>query len=201
MSVASATEIAERYARICEEVGPTVTVVVATKYVSAQELGALAEAGVAVVGENRAQDLERKHALFGDAFRWHFIGHLQSNKVKVVNRLCELVHSVASDSAAARVTIPALLEVNLSGEQSKSGVSPEEIGGFVERYRLIRGLMTMPPLATDPEESRPAFRRLRELAREHGLPDLSMGTSQDYAVAAEEGATLVRVGASIFAPE
>ena len=201
MSVASATEIAERYARICEEVGPTVTVVVATKYVSAQELGALAEAGVAVVGENRAQDLERKHALFGDAFRWHFIGHLQSNKVKLVNRLCELVHSVASDSAAARVTIPALLEVNLSGEQSKSGVSPEEIGGFVERYRLIRGLMTMPPLATDPEESRPAFRRLRELAREHGLPDLSMGTSQDYAVAAEEGATLVRVGASIFAPE
>ena len=201
MSVASATEIAERYARICEEVGPTVTVVVATKYVSAQELGALAEAGVAVVGENRAQDLERKHALFGDAFRWHFIGHLQSNKVKLVNRLCELVHSVASDSAAARVTIPALLEVNLSGEQSKSGVPPEEIGGFVERYRLIRGLMTMPPLATDPEESRPAFRRLRELAREHGLPDLSMGTSQDYAVAAEEGATLVRVGASIFAPE
>ncbi len=201
MTVASAGEIAERYARVCEEVGPAVTVVVATKYVSADEMGALAEAGVAVVGENRAQDLEEKHALYGDAFRWHFIGHLQSNKVKVVNRLCELVHSVGSDSAARRVEIPALLEVNLAGEESKSGVAPEEVGAFLERYPLIRGLMTMPPLADDPEASRPSFRRLRELAEVHGLPDLSMGTSQDYRVAAEEGATLVRVGATIFAPD
>lgn len=201
MTVASASEIAERYARVCEEVGPAVTVVVATKYVSAEELGALAEAGVAVVGENRAQDLEQKHALYGDAFRWHFIGHLQSNKVKIVNDLCELVHSVGSDSAARRVTIPALLEVNLGGEESKSGVPPEEIATFVERYPLIRGLMAMPPLAGDPEESRPHFRHLRELAVEHGLTDLSMGTSQDYRVAAEEGATLVRVGATIFAAE
>ena len=199
MSVVAAHEIAERYGRICTEVGPAVTVVVATKYVSAEEMGLLAEAGVAVVGENRAQDLERKHALYGDAFRWHFIGHLQSNKVKVVNRLCELVHSVDSDSAARRVTIPALLEVNLSGEESKSGVPPEEIATFVESYPLIRGLMAMPPLARDPEASRPHFRRLRELAVEHGLTDLSMGTSQDYRVAAEEGATLVRVGATIFA--
>jgi pyridoxal phosphate enzyme (YggS family) len=201
MTVAAATEIAERYRRVCEEVGPSVTVVVATKYVSADEMGALAEAGIAVVGENRAQDLEHKHAVHGDAFRWHFIGHLQSNKVKVVNRLCELVHSVDSDSAARRVAIPALLEVNLSGEESKSGVTPREIAGFVERYPLIRGLMTMPPLAADPEESRPTFRRLRELAREHGLAELSMGTSQDYRVAVEEGATVVRVGATIFAPE
>lgn len=199
MTIASAGEIAERYARICEEVGPSVTVVVATKYVSADELGALAEAGVAVVGENRAQDLEEKHAVHGDAFRWHFIGHLQSNKVKVVNRLCELVHSVGSDSAAQRVTIPALLEVNLSGEESKSGVAPGAIAAFVERYPLIRGLMTMPPLADDPEESRTHFRRLRELAAEHELTELSMGTSQDYGVAVEEGATLVRVGATIFA--
>ncbi len=201
MTVASPAEIAERYGRLREEVGPGVTVVVATKYVTAEEMAALADAGVEVVGENRAQDLERKHALHGAAFRWHFIGHLQSNKVKVVNRLCELVHSVGSDSAARRVEIPALLEVNLSGEATKSGVEPEEIAAFVERYPVIRGLMTMPPLADDPEASRPAFRRLRELAEAHGLADLSMGTSQDYRVAVEEGATLVRVGSSIFAPD
>lgn len=201
MTVASPAEIAERYGRIREEVGPGVTVVVATKYVTAEEMAALADAGVEVVGENRAQDLERKHALHGAAFRWHFIGHLQSNKVKVVNRLCELVHSVGSDSAARRVEIPALLEVNLSGEATKSGVEPGEIGAFVARYPLIRGLMTMPPLADEPEASRPAFRRLRELAEAHGLADLSMGTSQDFRVAVEEGATLVRVGSSIFAPD
>ena len=169
MTVASAGEIAERYARVCDEVGPAVTVVVATKYVSADEMGALAEAGVAVVGENRAQDLEEKHALYGDAFRWHFIGHLQSNKVKVVNRLCELVHSVGTDSAARRVTIPALLEVNLTGESSKSGVAPEEIGAYVERYALIRGLMTMPPLADDPEASRAHFAASPRARRRAGL--------------------------------
>ena len=201
MSVAAAHEIAVRFARVREEVGPGVTVVVATKYVGVEELGVLADAGVEVVGENRAQDLERKQALYGDAFRWHFIGHLQSNKVKVVNRLCELVHSVGSHSAARRVEIPALLEVNLGGEATKSGIGPEEIGDYVARYPLIRGLMAMPPLATEPEASRPTFRRLRELAAEHGLAELSMGTSQDYRVAAEEGATLVRVGATIFAPE
>jgi uncharacterized pyridoxal phosphate-containing UPF0001 family protein len=199
MSVATANEIAERYARVREEVGPGVTVVVATKYVSAREMGVLAEAGVEVVGENRAQDLEQKHALHGEAFRWHFIGHLQSNKVKVVNELCELVHSVGSDSAARRVTIPGLLEVNLSGEESKSGVGPGEIAAFIGQYPSIKGLMTMPPLAEEPEASRPYFRRLRELAGEHGLDELSMGTSQDYRVAVEEGATLVRVGSTIFA--
>ena len=201
MTVAPVHEIAERYARVCGEVGPSVTVVVATKYVTAEEMGGLVKAGVAVVGENRAQDLEQKHALYGDAFRWHFIGHLQSNKVKVVNRLCELVHSVASDSAARRVEIPALLEVNLAGEASKSGMAPDEIGTFVDTYPHVRGLMTMPPLAGDPEASRPYFRRLRELAEAHGLAELSMGTSQDYRIAAEEGATLVRVGATIFSAE
>ncbi len=198
MSVASASEIAERYARVREEVGPGVTVVVATKYVTVDELGVLAAAGVEVVGENRAQDLERKDERYGHTFRWHFIGHLQSNKVKIVNELCELVHSLATDSAARRLTIPALLEVNLSGEGSKSGVVPEQVGEYVARYPLIRGLMTMPPLSDDPEASRPYFARLRELAETHGLPELSMGTSQDYRVAAEEGATYVRVGSTIF---
>jgi hypothetical protein len=200
MSVAEAHRIGERYRRIREEVGSGVTVVVATKYVSVVEMATLAEAGVEVVGENRAQDLLAKHARFADMFRWHFIGHLQSNKVKVVNGICELVHSLSSDSAARRLTVPALLEVNLSGEETKSGVRPDEIGGYVARYPLIRGLMTMPPLTGDPEASRPYFRRLWELAAEHGLPDLSMGSSQDYRVAVEEGATFIRVGAALFAP-
>jgi uncharacterized pyridoxal phosphate-containing UPF0001 family protein len=161
-------------------------------------MSALADAGVEVVGENRAQDLEQKHALCGDAFRWHFIGHLQSNKAKVVNGICELVHSLGSESAAARLTVPALVEVNLSGEDSKSGVAPERLPDLLRSYGAVRGLMTMPPAATDPEASRPFFRRLRELAAEHDLPELSMGTSQDYRVAAEEGATLVRVGSVLY---
>ena len=198
MTVAPAAQIAERYAAVREEVGPKVTVVVATKYVSLEELAVLAEAGVEVVGENRAQDLQAKYARYGDAFRWHFIGHLQSNKVKLVNPLCELVHSLDSESSARRLTIPALLEVNLSGEETKSGVAPEEIGAFVERHPHVRGLMTMPPLTDDPEASRPHFRRLRELAAEHGLAELSMGTSQDYRVAVEEGATYVRIGERLF---
>ena len=200
MTVASAHAIAARYERIRKEVGPNVTVVVATKYVSADELAVLVDAGVEVVGENRAQDLERKHAIYGDEFRWHFIGHLQSNKVKVVNGICELVHSLASASAAGRLTIPALLEVNLGEEATKSGIAPADIGEYVKRYPFICGLMTMPPLAEDPEASRPYFRRLRELAMEHRLPELSMGTSQDYRVALEEGATYVRLGQILFAP-
>lgn len=188
----------ERYRQLQEEAGPDVTVVVATKYVSLEDLATLAEAGVEVVGENRAQDLQAKHAAYGDVFRWHFIGHLQSNKAKVVDEICELVHSLDSESAARRLTIPALLEVNLSGEPTKSGVRPEEIGEWVARMPTLRGLMTMPPLADDPEASRPWFRRLRGLAEEHGLRDLSIGTSQDWRVAVEEGATLVRVGSALF---
>ncbi|MDX6409101.1 MAG: dependent protein [Gaiellaceae bacterium] len=172
--------------------------VAATKYVGIADLRVLADAGVEVVGENRAQELERKHAEYGDAFRWHFIGHLQSNKVKVVNRICELVHSLDSDSAASRLAVPALVEVNLAGESSKSGIVPEELPDFLRLYGDVRGLMTMPPATADPEASRPYFIRLRELAEEHGLQELSMGTSQDYKVAAEEGATFVRVGSVLY---
>jgi len=200
VTVASFAEIAERYRRIREEVGEKVTIVAATKYVSLEDMGALAEAGIEVVGENRAQDLLAKHEVYGDAFRWHFIGHLQSNKVKVLNPICELVHSLSSDSAARRLEVPALVEVNLTGAESKSGVPPEEVPDLVERYPNIRGLMTMPPLAGAPDESRPHFRRLRELAAGLGLPELSMGTSQDYRVAAEEGATFVRIGEVLFRP-
>lgn len=187
--------------RIREQAGPGVTIVAATKYASVEDMAVLLEAGVEVVGENRAQDLERKHTRYGDAFRWHFIGHLQSNKVKVVNRLCELVHSLDSESAARRLTVPALLEVNLSGEASKSGVAEAEIESYLERFPFIRGLMTMPPFTDDPETSRPAFRRLAELARAHGLSELSMGTSQDWQVAVAEGATLVRLGSILFQPQ
>ena len=189
-------EIRGRYERLQAEVGPSVTVVAATKYVSVAEMAALAEAGVTVVGENRAQDLEAKHAEYGDTFRWHFIGRLQSNKVKVVNRICELVHSLDTDTAARRLEIPALVQVNLAGEHSKGGVPPGEVGEYL-RYG-VRGLSTMPPAAATAEESRPWFVALRELAGEYGLSELSMGTTQDYAVAAEEGATHIRVGSALF---
>ena len=194
----SPDEVRSRYERIKGEVGDGVTIVAATKYVSVEELAVVAEAGIEVVGENRAQDLEAKHAVHGDAFRWHFIGHLQSRKAKVVNELCELVHSLSSDSAAMRLEIPALVEVNLSGEESKSGVPERELDGLIAAYPDVRGLMTMPPETTDPESSRPYFRRLRELAEERGLNELSMGTSQDYRVAVEEGATLIRVGSVLY---
>jgi pyridoxal phosphate enzyme (YggS family) len=190
--------VRERYERVHAEVGSEVTVVAATKYVSLEEMAVLADAGIEVVGENRAQDLERKYAVYGDAFRWHFIGHLQSNKVKVVNRICELVHSLASTSAAARLTVPALIEVNLSDEPTKSGVPPDDLDTLLAAATDVRGLMTMPPLADDPETSRPYFRRLRELAHSRGLRELSMGTSQDYRVAVEEGATLVRLGSVLW---
>jgi PLP dependent protein len=186
------------YERIRREVGHAVTVVAATKYVSVEDMAVLAEAGIEVVGENRAQDLERKHAAYGDAFRWHFIGHLQSNKAKLVNATCELVHSLDSESAARRLTVPALLEVNLAGEGTKAGISPGDLPRFLDLYPDVRGLMTMPPETADPEASRAYFRRLRELAEQHGLAELSMGTSQDYRVAAEEGATLVRVGSILY---
>jgi len=191
--------VRSNYQRIRGEVGDAVTVVAATKYVSLTDMAALVEAGIEVVGENRAQDLERKHAEYGDAFRWHFIGHLQSNKAKVVNQICELVHSLDSESAARKLTVPALIEVNLSGEASKAGIDPDGLARFLELYPDTRGLMTMPPEASDANASRPYFRRLRELAAEHGLRELSMGTSQDYRVAAEEGATFVRIGSVLYA--
>ena len=192
--------VRDAYDAVVAEAGSSVTVVAATKYVSADELGVLADAGVAVVGENRAQDMQRKHELYGDRFRWHFIGALQSNKARIANELCELVHAVDTDSTARRLTVPWLLEVNLAGESSKSGVGEDEIAEYRERYPLLQGLMTMPPFADDPEASRPYFRRLAELGRAHRLEQLSMGTSQDWRVAVEEGATLIRVGSTLFHP-
>ena len=191
-------EVRARYERIRAEVGDAVTIVAATKYVSVEEMAVLAGAGIEVVGENRAQDLEAKHAVYGDTFRWHFIGHLQSRKAKTVNRICELVHSLSSESAAKRLEIPALVEVNLSGEETKSGVGEAELDALLAAYTDVRGLMTMPPETGDPAASRPYFRRLRELATERGLRQLSMGTSQDYRVAVEEGATLIRIGSVLY---
>jgi PLP dependent protein len=194
----SAEQVRANYERIRAHLGPQVTIVAATKYVSVDELAALAEAGVEVVGENRAQDLEAKHARYGEGFRWHFIGHLQSRKAKTVNELCELCHSLSSESAAKRLEIPALVEVNLAGEETKSGVPEADLERFLGLYENVRGLMTMPPATDDPETSRPYFRRLRQLAEQYGLRELSMGTSQDYQVAADEGATMVRLGSVLY---
>jgi uncharacterized pyridoxal phosphate-containing UPF0001 family protein len=198
LSVSSPEQVRARYERIRAEAGPGVTVVAATKYVSVADMAVLAAAGVEVVGENRAQDLEAKHAVHGDRFRWHFIGHLQSRKAATVNRVCELCHSLASESAARRLSIPALVEVNLSGESTKSGIAPAELQRFLGLYDDVLGLMTMPPETGDPEASRPYFRELRTLAEAHGLKELSMGTSQDWRVAVEEGATLIRVGSVLY---
>ena len=186
-----------RLAEVQEVVGAGVTVVAATKYVSLADMALLVDAGITVVGENRAQDLEAKYAVYGDAFHWHFIGHLQSNKAKVINSRCELVHSLDSQSTARRLEIPALVQVNLAGEGSKSGIAPADLPAFLGDGRVV-GLSTMPPGSPDPEASRPWFRKLRELATAHGLAELSMGTTQDFAVAAEEGATYVRVGSLLF---
>jgi PLP dependent protein len=197
-SALSAETVRSNYERIQAELGQNVTIVAATKYVHVEQLGVLAGAGIEVIGENRAQDLEAKHARHGDAFRWHFIGHLQSRKAKTVNEICELCHSLASESAARRLTIPALVEVNLSGEESKSGVPESDLEDFLALYSEVRGLMTMPPETGDPEASRRYFRRLRELAERYGLQELSMGTSQDYRVGADEGATMVRLGSILY---
>ncbi len=182
-----------------------VEVVAATKYVALEELGVLAEAGIAVVGENRAQDLRAKRDRWGGRFQWDFIGHLQSRKVKAILSHVRLVHSVASDSVLAQLErhgspeAEVLVEVNLSGEGSKSGVAPEELDGFLARSPVrVSGLMTMPPPSDDPEASRPFFARLRELGAQRGLERLSMGTTQDFGVAVEEGATIVRIGTRLY---
>ena len=179
----------------------------AVKYVPLEELGTLAEAGVELVGENRAQDLEAKAAAYPGVFRWHFIGQLQSRKVKQILPHVELIHSVASDSALRQLErhgdagAPRSWSRSTSaGEEGKAGIAPAELGAFIARCPVrVAGLMTMPPFTEDPEASRPHFAALRELAREHGLRELSMGTSQDYRVAAEEGATIVRLGTSLYA--
>jgi len=180
-------------------------ILVATKYVPLEEMGKLAEAGVGLVGENRQQDLAAKHERWGEAFEWDFIGNLQSRKVKQVLPLCRLIHSVASDSVLTQLGKHAgpdseiLVEVNVSGEEGKGGVDPSELPAFVERSPVrVAGLMTMPPYSPDPEHSRPYFARLAELGAANGLSRLSMGTSQDWRVAIEEGATIVRLGHALF---
>jgi uncharacterized pyridoxal phosphate-containing UPF0001 family protein len=192
--------------RARERAGSDVEILAATKYVSADELGALAEAGVTLVGENRLQDLQAKRARWADAFTWDFIGNLQSRKVKGVVPLVRLIHSVASDSVLAQLERHAspetevLVEVNVAGEPGKAGVDPAELGEFIARCPVrVVGLMTMPPFSSDPEASRPFFARLAELAGEHGLQRLSMGTSQDWEVAIDEGATIVRLGTALYA--
>jgi PLP dependent protein len=200
--VSSVDALRRAYGELRAEVGGRVTVVVATKYVPLESMGSLADAGIDVVGENRAQDLEAKHARFGPRFRWHFIGHLQSRKAPLVSSLCELVHSLDSLSAAKRLAVPALVEVNLSNEETKSGIRPTELASFLAQVADIGvevlGLMTMPPLTDDPERSRPYFHELALLAGEYGLTELSMGTTQDYRVAVEEGATFIRVGSGLL---
>jgi hypothetical protein len=181
-----------------------VEICAAIKYVPVDELGALAEAGIQVVGENRAQDLIEKQERWGDAFAaWDFIGALQSRKVKDVAPRVRLIHSVASESAlrklAATPAPEVLIEVNVAGEESKAGVDPGEIGRYIAECPVpVTGLMCMPPAVADPEESRPHFARLAELAAEHGLERLSMGTTQDFEVAAAEGATIVRLGTVLY---
>jgi pyridoxal phosphate enzyme (YggS family) len=206
---ANLDEVHERIAAAAARAGRDaagVELVVAGKYVALEDLGVLAEAGIARIGENRAQDLQAKVAAYGDTFTWDFIGHLQSRKVKLIAPLVRLIHSVGTDSALAQLerhahpALGVLVEVNVAGEQGKSGVAPADLAAFLERSPVeVRGLMTMPPLAREPEDSRRWFQALRDLAARHDLGELSMGTTQDYEVAVEEGATLVRIGTSLFA--
>jgi uncharacterized pyridoxal phosphate-containing UPF0001 family protein len=196
--------VAANLAEVREEVGEGVRVLTAVKYVGAEEMGPLVEGGVRIAGENRAQELAVKAAAHPE-LEWHFIGHLQSRKVKQILPLVRWIHSVASDSALEQLRTHAtpdtevLVEVNVAREEGKSGLDPGELGAFLERCPVtVVGLMTMPPAARQPEDSRRWFAALRELAAAHALPELSMGTTQDYAVAAQEGATIVRVGSRIF---
>ncbi len=200
-----AEKVAANLTRVREQVGPGVEILVACKYVPLEEMGVLAEAGVTLVGENRQQDLAAKHERWGGAFTWDFIGNLQSRKVKQVLPLCRLVHSVATDSVLRELgkhggpETQVLVEVNVSGEEEKGGVAPADLGEFISRCPVeVVGLMTMPPFSQDPEASRPHFARLAELAAAHGLGRLSMGTSQDWPVAVEEGATIIRLGTTLF---
>jgi pyridoxal phosphate enzyme (YggS family) len=182
-----------------------VEILAAIKYVPLDELAALVDAGVRLVGENRAQELVAKAQAYPDAFAWDFIGHLQSRKVRQILPHVRYLQTVASDSVLAQLErhgtaeTKVMIEVNVAGESGKSGITPAELPGFLERCPVaVVGLMTMPPLADDPEQSRPHFAALAELAERHGLQELSMGTTQDYVVAAQEGATIVRLGTSLY---
>jgi PLP dependent protein len=198
-------KIAANLERVRDTAGDRVEILAATKYVPLEEMGALAEAGVALVGENRQQELAAKHERWKGAFEWDFIGNLQSRKVKQLLPACRLIHSVATESALeqlGRHGVPdteVLIEVNVAGEEGKGGVAPADLAAFLERCPVrVVGLMTMPPFSQNPEDSRPHFARLAELAAEHGLSRLSMGTSQDWHVAVEEGATIVRLGTALY---
>ncbi len=200
-----AARVAANLERVREVAGDRVELLVACKYVPLEEMGALAEAGVRLVGENRQQDLTAKHERWGDAFEWDFIGNLQSRKVKQVLPLCRLIHSVGTESVLdqlARHGAPeteVLIEVNVAGEEGKGGVAPEELAEFIGRCPVtVGGLMTMPPFSRRPEDSRPHFAALAELAAANGLARLSMGTSQDWGIAVEEGATIIRLGTALF---
>ncbi len=197
-------------AEVRERVGPGVEIVVATKYLPLEELPALREAGVTTLGESRAQDLQAKHDAQPD-LAYEFIGHLQSRKVRQVAPLVRRIHSVASDSAMTQLTrhgradLELLVEVNIAGEEGKSGLDPVDLDTFLDGLRAagggeVAGLMTMPPLASRPQDSRRWFAALRELAADRGLRHLSMGTSQDFEVAAQEGATIIRIGGRILSP-
>jgi hypothetical protein len=200
------------FERVREQIAATgrdpgeVQILAAVKYVPLEELGALAQAGIELVGENRAQDLIAKAQAYPDQFTWDFIGHLQSRKVRQLLGQVRYIQTVASDSVLAQLERHAtpetevLIEVNVAGESGKSGIAASALPEFIDRCpATVAGLMTMPPLAGDPEENRPYFAALRELAERHGLPELSMGTSQDYLVAVQEGATIVRLGTSLYA--
>jgi PLP dependent protein len=195
--------VARNLEQVRERIGPEVEILAATKYVEADELAALSEGGIRLVGENRAQDLLAKQERHGELFDWDFIGALQSRKVKDVAPNVRLIHSVASDSALRRLEpypdTEVLVQLNVAGEKGKEGIAPEELGDFIERCpATVTGLMTMPPFVERAEDSRRWFARLAELAAEHGLERLSMGTSQDYEVAVEEGATIVRLGSVLY---
>jgi uncharacterized pyridoxal phosphate-containing UPF0001 family protein len=200
------TKVRANLERVRARAGDGVEILVACKYVPLEEMGALAEAGVTLVGENRQQDLAAKHERWGaQRFEWDFIGNLQSRKVKQVLPLCRLVHSVATDSVLEQLgrhggpETEVLIEVNIAAEEGKGGVVPAELADFIARCPVrVGGLMTMPPFSQDPEASRPHFARLAELAAANGLSRLSMGTSQDWAVAVEEGATIIRLGTALF---
>jgi PLP dependent protein len=199
-----ARRVADNLARVREEIGDDIEVLAAVKYVAAEEMGVLAEAGVTTVGENRAQELEAK-AQAHPELTWDFIGHLQSRKVKQVLPYVRWIHSVASDSALQQLgrhggpQTEVLVEVNVARDEGKSGVLPEELDGFLERSPVaVVGLMTMPPFTERAEDSRRWFAALAQLAGERGLRELSMGKRQDYAVAAQEGATIVRLGTSLY---
>ena len=192
--------------RVRRRAGPQVEILAATKYVPVDEMGTLADAGVTLVGENRLQDLEAKRERWGGAFAWDFIGNLQSRKVKHILPLVRLIHSVASESVLGQLDrhgeagTEVLVEVNVAGEESKAGIRPLELGEFIDRCPVrVAGLMTMPPFTQNPEDSRSYFARLAELAAERGLERLSMGTSQDWEVAVEEGATIIRLGTVLYA--